>query len=251
MKPGKSLVLVAMAVGVALGFLFFPGREWFQHFAEHVESLGALGPAVMVAAYIIGTVLFVPGSAITLGAATLLGPKTAFIVVFIGANLGALCSFLLARTFLRQKVARWAETNPKFHLFDHAIGRQGFKMVLLVRLSPIFPFNTLNYLLGVTPVRTGAYVLANLLGMLPGMILYVYIGAAARDALTGQIGLSAELFQQALKYVGLLATIAVVLLIMKIARKALREAQQSSVAAVSPRLEANRQPISPGGAGTT
>ena len=254
MKAGKIVVLVAWIVGVAVGFLFFPVREWFQHLEGLVQSLGVLGPVVAVSAYILCTVLFVPGSAITLGVATLFRLRTAFIVVFIGANLGALGAFLLAKTFLRQKVVRWAKMHPKFRSFDHVIGRQGFKMVLLARLSPIFPFNTLNYLLGVTPVTTGAYVLANLLGMLPGMVLYVYVGAAARDALTGQIDPSAELLQQALKYVGLLATIAVVLIITQIARKAWREAeqnQQSNGAVASPRLDANDQSTPPDGAETT
>ncbi len=123
---------------------------------------------------------------ITIGAGTLFGLKTGFVVVILGANLGALCSFLLARTFLREKVAAWAAANPRFRSLDQAIGRQGFKMVLLTRLSPVFPFVLLNYFLGLTAVRTGAYILANLIGMLPATFLFVYIGAAARDALAGQ-----------------------------------------------------------------
>ena len=220
---------VIILLGIAVAFLFLPIQNGLIQLDSYVQSLGAFGPAVVGFTYILGTVLLVPGSALTLAAATLFGVKTAFIVVLIGANLGALCSFLLAKTFLREKVARWAEASPKFRSFDHAIGRQGFKMVLLARLSPIFPFNTLNYLLGITPIETGAYVLANLVGMLPGMILYVYIGAVARDALSGQMDPSVEFFQQALKYVGLAATIAVVLMITRAARKAMREAEQTTL----------------------
>ena len=99
-------------------------------------------------------------------------------------------------------------------------------MVLLTRLSPVFPFVLLNYFLGLTAVRTGSYVLANLIGMLPATFLFVYIGAAARDALAGQMDASAGFYQQNLKVVGLLAAVAVVVVVTRIARKALREAEQ-------------------------
>jgi pyruvate/2-oxoglutarate dehydrogenase complex dihydrolipoamide dehydrogenase (E3) component/uncharacterized membrane protein YdjX (TVP38/TMEM64 family) len=192
------------------------------------------------------TVLLIPGSAITIGSGTLFGLKTGFFVVLVGANLGALSAFLLARTFLRDKVARWAEGNPKFRSLDRAIGQQGFKMVLLTRLSPAFPFTLLNYFLGLTAVRTGPYIAANLLGMLPGIFLYVYVGAAARDALAGGM-VAAGLYQQILKYVGLLATIGVVLIVTRIARKAMREAEQLEEGVTvtgRPRLDPDHKPMS-------
>ena len=232
MKTGKVIVLVALVVGVTVGFLFLPVREWFMQLEGYVKSLGSLGPIAMALAYVLTTVLFIPGSALTVGAGGLFGLKTGFLVVLVGANMGALCAFLLARTFLREKVARWADGNPKFRSLDRAIGRQGFKMVFLTRLSPAFPFTLLNYFLGLTAVRTDAYVLANLLGMLPGTFLYVYIGAAARDALTGQMAGSAGLLQQGLRYLGLLATVTVVVIVTRIARRAMRENEE--VEAASP-----------------
>ena len=226
--------------------MFLPVRLWFTHLEGYVQSLGAIGPVIVALAYIVCTVLFIPGSIITIGSGTLFGLKTGFLVVLIGANLGALCSFLLARTLMREKVARWAESSPKFCSLDQAIGRQGFKMVLLMRLSPIFPFVLLNYFLGLTAIRTGAYALANLLGMLPAMLLFVYIGAAARDAIAGQMATSVGFYQQIFKYVGLLATIAVVVFVTRIARRALREAeelQEGSLVALKPRLDPNHKPI--------
>jgi len=101
-------------------------------------------------------------------------------------------------------------------------------MVFLSRLSPVFPFTLLNYLLGLTTVRTSSYVLANLLGMLPGTFLYVYIGATAREALAGRASGETGTLQLALKIVGLLATFAVVLIVTRAARKAMAEAEQSS-----------------------
>ena len=245
MKKSRVILLVALLVAVGVGFFFLPLRQWFTQLEGHVQSLGTLGPAVVVLAYVLCTVLLIPASIITLGAGTLFGLKTGFIVVVIGANLGALCSFLLARTFLREKVAHWAQANAKFRFLDEAIGRQGFKMVLLTRLSPIFPFILLNYFLGLTAVRTGAYVLANLFGMLPATFLFVYIGAAARDAIGGPTDTSADFYQQILKYVGLLATIGVVMLVTRMARRALREAEQSqegSAVAGKPRFDPNYRP---------
>src|ERR671918_2014262 len=244
MKPGKITLLALSLLTVLVGVWFLPVRDWFMQLEGYVRSLGAIGPVVVVLAYILCTVLFIPGSAITIGSGTLFGLKTGFIVVVLGANLGALCAFLLARTFLREKVARWADGNPKFRSLDQAIGRQGFKMVLMTRLSPVFPFVLLNYFLGLTAVRAGSYALANLLGMLPATFLFVYIGAAARDAITGQMDASAGFYQQILKYVGLLATVAVVVFVTRIARRALREAEQiqQGSAVEKPRLDPNHKP---------
>ena len=245
MKSSKLIVMIALLLIAGVGFLFLPIQQWFADLEGYVQALGSIGPIVVALTYIVTTVLFIPGSALTIGAGSLFGLTTGFLVVLVGANIGALCAFLLARTFLREKVARWAEANPRFRSLDRAIGRQGFKMVFLSRLSPAFPFTLLNYLLGLTAVGTGSYVLANLLGMLPGTFLYVYIGAAARDALTGGIDTSAGFFQQALKYVGLAATVAVVVIVTRIARKAVREAEQNQGGKVTPdkpRLDPNHKP---------
>jgi pyruvate/2-oxoglutarate dehydrogenase complex dihydrolipoamide dehydrogenase (E3) component/uncharacterized membrane protein YdjX (TVP38/TMEM64 family) len=247
MKKSRVILLVILLMALIVGFFFLPLRQWFIELEGHVQSLGALGPAVVALAYVLCTVLLIPASIITLGAGTLFGLKTGFIVVVVGANLGAFCSFLLARTFLREKVARWARKHSKFRFLDEAIGRQGFKMVLLTRLSPIFPFILLNYFLGLTAVRTGAYVLANLIGMLPAMFLLVYIGAAARDAIEGPTDTSADFYQQILKYVGLVATIAVVVMVTRIARRSLREAEQSQESSAvrgKPDLDPNYKPTS-------
>ena len=246
MKAKKSIIVILVFGAAIAGILFLPVRQWFMHFETYVQSLGSVGPIVVVLVYVLCTVLFIPGSAITVGAGTLFGLKTGLMVVVAGANLGALASFLLARTFLRERVANWAAANPKFRSLDRAIGKQGFKMVLLTRLSPVFPFVLLNYFLGLTAVRNGSYVLANLMGMLPATFLFVYIGAAARDALAGEMDVAAGFYQQILKYVGLLATVAVVVVVTRIARKALREAEQEQQGdtARKPHLDVSHQPAS-------
>lgn len=226
MKLGKSLLLIFVVIDVAVALLFLPFRQWFLQFQSAVQSLGAVGPVVVVLVYVAATVLLVPGSAMTIASGTLFGLPMGFLVAFTGANLGALSAFLLARTHLRARVARWAEGNGKFRSLDRAIGHQGFRLVFLSRLSPAFPFAVLNYLLGLTAVRPGAYVLANLLGMVPGAFLYVYLGVAARDVIAADAYAAAGVYQQAMKYVGLFATLAVVVMVTQMARKALRAAEQ-------------------------
>ncbi len=221
MSKRKVIVFGIVFAAVAVGFLFLPVREWFTALQVYVDRLGPLGPAVVAAAYVILTVLLIPGSALTIGAGTVFGLWTGLAVVVVGANLGALASFLLARTLLRDKVTEWAKANPRFDALDRAIAKEGFKMVLLSRLSPAFPFTLLNYLLGLTKVSVGSYALANLIGMLPGTFLYVYIGATLSSGLSE----GASLFKQILLGVGLLATVGVVVLVTRAARRAIAEVE--------------------------
>lgn len=221
-----ALLVIIIAIG-AVGYLLLPLRDWSSQFETYIRSLGALGPLLFAFAYMVLTVVLFPASILTLGAGSLFGLKTGFFAALLGANLGALCSFLLARSFLRDRVVRWTAAHPKFRFLDEAIGKQGFKMVLLCRLSPIFPFILLNYFLGLTSVRTGAYVLGNLFGMIPANFVFVYIGATAHDAVAGPAEASLDFYQQAIRYLGLAATLVVFAVITRMARRALREAERT------------------------
>lgn len=220
-KNAKLLLVTGAIIAIGIGFLFLPVRQWLTQLPNQVEGLGPLGPIVFVIFYVVLTVLLIPGSALTLGAGAIFGLWLGAMTVIVGANLGALCSFLLARTFLRKKVERWAKANPKFAALDLAISRAGFKMVLLSRLSPVFPFTLLNYFLGLTNIQPGSYILANLIGMLPGTFLYIYLGATAREALTGSSALL-------VRAIGLAATVAVVALVTRAARRAMAEAEREN-----------------------
>jgi uncharacterized membrane protein YdjX (TVP38/TMEM64 family) len=225
MTPGKIAAVLAIAGIAAAGVVLLPLRGWSALLQTHLHSLGALGPAAFVLVYVLSTVFLIPGSILSIAAGTLFGLPLGFLVVFLGANLGALFSFLLGRTLLRRKVESWAAAHPKFHALDQATGRQDFKIVLLMRLSPVFPFVLLNYFLGLTAVRVLAYIAANALGMLPAMVLFVYIGAASADVLSSEPG-PAGFYLQVLKYLGLAATAAVVWIISRTARRALPRAEQ-------------------------
>ena len=137
---------------------------------------------------------------------------------------GACAAFLVGRTIARDWIARKVSQNEKFAAIDNAVARQGFKIVLLTRLSPVFPFNLLNYAFGLTKVSFWKYALASWIGMLPGTVMYVYFGAGLRsltDVAAGKVetGTAGRIFF----WFGMAVTIAVTIFITFIARKALKQ----------------------------
>jgi uncharacterized membrane protein YdjX (TVP38/TMEM64 family) len=210
-----------------LVLLFIAGRQAGQYvpqFAEWVNSLGFWGPLVFILGYVVAVVAFVPGSILTLAAGAIFGLVEGVIYVFIAAVLGSCAAFLVARYVARQWVERRIAQNPKFAAIDRAVGREGRKIVFLMRLSPVFPFNLLNYALGLTNIRFVDYAIAAL-GMLPGTILYVYYGKIAGDvaALAGGAAPAKGAGEYALVIVGLVAALVVTTIVGRIARKALQE----------------------------
>jgi len=145
--------------------------------------------------------------------------------VFIAAVLGSSAGFLVARYLARDAVARRLAANPRFAAIDRAVGREGRKIVFLLRLSPLFPFTLLNYALGLTTVRFADYVLASV-GMIPGTILYVYYGKLAGDvaALAGGAAVARGPGYWAVLALGLVASIVVAALVGRMAKRALGEA---------------------------
>ncbi|THG12685.1 hypothetical protein TEA_026812 [Camellia sinensis var. sinensis] len=145
------------------------------------QDLGPWGPLVLAIAYIPLTVCAVPASVLTLGGGYLFGLPVGFFADSIGATLGATAAFLLGRTIGRSYVISKLKNYPKFHAVAIAIQRSGFKIVLLLRLVPLLPFNMMNYLLSVTPVRLGEYMLASWVGMMPITFALVYVGTTLKD----------------------------------------------------------------------
>jgi uncharacterized membrane protein YdjX (TVP38/TMEM64 family) len=229
MSRSRIAILVALLVVGALAVTTLPIRDVLASFLEWVEGLGAWGPLLVGAAYVPATVLFVPGSLLTLGAGALFGVVVGTIAVSLGSTLGSTAAFLVGRFFARDWVAAKVAGNPKFAAIDAAVGEQGFKIVLLTRLSPAFPYNMLGYMYGITRVKLHHYVLASWIGMLPGTVLYVYLGAlagtvakvAAGDAPEGG---EAETLRWVFYGIGFLATLAVTVVITRVAARAMREA---------------------------
>ena len=154
-----------------------------QQFIEYVRGLGALGYIVYTLGYAVFG-LVVPASVLTIGAGALFGFVGGTIVVTIGATLTATIAFTLARTVLRKRVEQMVARNPKFAAVDRAIAREGPKIVVLIRLAAVFPFIFVNYAFGLTGVPIGQYVIATLIGILPGVIAFVSLGAAGAAAAT-------------------------------------------------------------------
>lgn len=189
-----------------------------------VESLGTLGAIVFIGIYIVATVAFLPGSILTLGAGVIFGVWLGAFYVFVGATLGATAAFLVGRYLARNWVAKKIAGNDKFNAIDRAVSKEGLKIVLLTRLSPIFPFNLLNYAFGVTGVSIQDYILGSI-GMIPGTIMYVYIGSLAGNlALIGTATQSTNpTLQWIIRIVGFIATIAVTIYVNRIAKQALSQ----------------------------
>jgi uncharacterized membrane protein YdjX (TVP38/TMEM64 family) len=189
-----------------------------------IESLGYIGGIAFIAIYILATVAFLPASILTLGAGAVFGVIWGSLYVFVGATLGAIAAFLIGRYLARDWISNKIAGNQKFAAIDQAVAHSGFKIVLLTRLSPLFPFNLLNYAFGITGVGLKDYAIASI-GMLPATVMYVYIGSLAGDiARIGSDNQSPDpTFQWVIRIIGLIATIAVTLYVTNIARKAIGE----------------------------
>ena len=218
--PWKLLLLVPLAAIIIYLAIRFDLRDLLRRALDWIKTLGPLGPIFFVLTYVAASVLFVPASILTLGAGWAFGIARGSLYVMIGATLGAAASFLVARYLLRGWVARRIEGNSKFAAIDEAVGREGGKIVLLTRLSPIFPFNVLNYGFGLTKVSLRAYLVASAIGMLPGTFLYVYIGSVAGSLATAGPRQRSPA-EWAFLGIGLLATVAVTFFITRLARRAL------------------------------
>jgi uncharacterized membrane protein YdjX (TVP38/TMEM64 family) len=223
-------ILAALAALAAVLWLGRLGGGYVPQFREWVEGLGFWGPAVFVLGYAVATVAFLPGSLLTLAAGATFGLVEGTLWAFLGATLGSSASFLIARYAARGWVERKLEGRAKLRAIDRAVGREGWKVVALLRLSPAIPYNVLNYLLGLTRVRYLHYLAASV-AMLPGTLLYVYYGKVAGDVVSAAGGAGEKTaWDWALLGVGLAATLAVTVLITRKARAALAEVEGTATA---------------------
>jgi uncharacterized membrane protein YdjX (TVP38/TMEM64 family) len=158
-------------------------QKLLQNALIQIQEWGYAGGIAFILLYIVATVAFLPGSVLTLGAGAIYDVVLGSIYVFIGATLGATIAFLVGRYLARGWIAKKLESDRNFSAIDRAVGREGFKIVLLTRLSPVFPFNLLNYAYGLTDVSLKDYFLGSI-GMIPGTIMYVYLGSLAGNLAT-------------------------------------------------------------------
>ena len=222
----KWVAAAILVVGLVFLRIYLPVGDWLEELNLCVAEMGPQGMVVYGGVYVIATVLFLPGSVLTIGAGFLFGVVNGTIVVSTGSTVGATLAFLISRYVARDWVAKKAASSARFEAIDRAIGIQGWKIVGLLRLSPAIPFNLSNYLYGLTSVRFMPYVISSWLGMIPGTVMYVYLGTVSKAGLDAAAGATERTWQQdALLSVGLVATIAITLLITHIARKVLKDAE--------------------------
>ncbi|MEO5824638.1 MAG: TVP38/TMEM64 family protein [Gemmatimonadales bacterium] len=215
-----GIVAVAVIAGLLLG-----GRQlagFIPGVIAGIQGLGRLGPLVFVMAYVAAAILMVPGSLLTLAAGAVFGVVAGSIYVFVGAVLGATAAFLVARYVARGPLERRFADSARFQALDAALGADGRKVVFLIRLSPVFPFTLLNYLLGLTSIRLVDFVVASV-GMIPGTIAYTYAGKVVGDL--GQLAAGGAPVRTPAYYgllaVGFVATIVVTVVVTRIAKRAL------------------------------
>lgn len=200
-------------------------HQWAYDFNAWVGSLGPVGMLVYVCAYVLAAVLLLPGSLLTIGAGFLFGLFWGTAVASVGATAGAAAGFLVARYLARNRIQARADRHPRFRAIDRAVAAEGWKIVGLLRLSPVIPYNLSNYLYGLTGVGFWPYLIASWIGMIPATVMYVYLGAAGKAGLeaAGTVGRASTPMEVALFWVGLLATVGVTLYVTRIARRALKE----------------------------
>jgi uncharacterized membrane protein YdjX (TVP38/TMEM64 family) len=216
------------AVGLALILLFFvaavvlPVKDWLHSALTWTAGHREIAWLAFIALYVVATVCLVPGLILTLAGGAIFGLPDGVVLVSIASVAGATAAFFVGRTFARDWISSRIAEWPKFRALDRALDTRGFWIVLLTRMSPLFPFSLLNYAYGVTAVRPRDYILGSWIGMFPATMLYVYVGSAAASltqALSGKVqtGVSGV----ALLGVGFASTITVTVLVTRIARRQL------------------------------
>ncbi len=222
-KPFGRFVVIAAAVGVvAAAWWFLPLRHWSTTFAQRIRGAGLLGVVVFMAVYVAAEVALLPGSLLTMAAGFAYGPIGGLLVASPASVLAATAAFLLGRTLLRDWIQRKIARSPNAQALDRAVSHNSFKLILLLRLSPVIPFNVLNYALGLSDIALGRYVVASFVGMLPGTWLYVYLGSLA-PAAAGLEDASRDGGPERLAFtiVGLAATVIAVVFVTRAARRTL------------------------------
>lgn len=190
--------------------------------AARLHDAGPWAPAVFIAAYVVGSLAFIPGAVLTLIAGAVFGLPRGIPIVFTGAVLGSSAAFALARTVARDRVGRWLARDPRAAAISSAVAERGLLIVLLLRLSPVFPYNVVNYALGASTIRYRDFLVGSV-GMLPGTLLYTYYGKVVGDVTALATGTAPPrgVGYYVLLGVGLLATLLLTIVVTRVAKTAL------------------------------
>jgi uncharacterized membrane protein YdjX (TVP38/TMEM64 family) len=230
---GCSIALIVGSILLSLRRL--PVGPLIEALEQWIAGLGFWGPVVFGLLYVVAVLLLIPGSAWTLAAGALFGLLGGTIVTSLSSTTAAALAFLIARYLAREWVVRKVRHYPRFNAIDRAIHVGGWKIVVLLRLSPAVPFTLQNYFYGLTGIRFWPCLLTSWLAMLPGTFLYVYLGHLGRVGAEATGGAHTRTpAEWAILFIGLLATVAVTLYVTRLARKALRERTEVAEEARTP-----------------
>ncbi len=221
-KYWKWIAIAGGLIALSVAISFLPVGEWVKSFTDWIRHLGVAGAFIFIGVYALAALLFLPGAIFTIAAGLVYGIVAGTAVAIVGATLGAGIAFLAGRYLFRNRIKKFAGKNKKFGAIDDAIGKQGWKIVGLLRLSPLIPFNVSNYFYGITAIGFWPYLLASFVGMLPGTLLYAYLGAIGQAGLSGgKKGYSP--LEWTFLGIGLLATIGVTIFVSRLAKNALKK----------------------------
>lgn len=210
LKPRWALAAL-MLVCASFGAALLPLADWSHRLQDALEAMGVLqGLLIFLAANVVATLLLVPAWIFPLVAGAAFGPLWGFAVACAAALASALIAFLLARHVARRRFEQLARRHPRFKAIDQAVAREGWRVVALLRMSPLLPSGLKSYFLGITRVRLGTYAIASLAGMLPGLLLKVYLGHAGRAALVQR-----DAWSWTLLALGIAATLALTFLVSR------------------------------------
>jgi len=224
-RPLVALALVLAGVA-ALVFVVWPLRDRLGELIERARGLDPAWVFVFAGLYLPFCVLVLPGTWVTIFCCLVFGFWPTFPAIVLASNAGAALAFVLGRTLLREQVHSWLAARPRLAAVERAIGEESFRLVFLLRLTPLIPFNALNYVLGVTPIRFAPCALATFLGMLPGTFLNCYTLAQVRDLAPVLAG---KLPPDPLGIAGLVARIVLTLLASWLVARRAREALRASL----------------------
>ncbi len=223
-KSVQLWLLLAALVVLLLAFWQLPVADWLQLAVDWIETHPGWSWLAFIMLYIVVGVLLAPASLLTMAAGALFGLLQGVVVVSLASVAAALVAFLIGRGLAREHALKLVQKMPKFMALDRAIAQNGFLVVLLTRLSPVFPFGLQNYAYSVTAVKLRDYVLASWIGMIPGTIMYVYFGSVARSLaaiFSGEVeaGGAGRIFF----VIGLIATVLVTVLVTRMATRILQQ----------------------------
>jgi uncharacterized membrane protein YdjX (TVP38/TMEM64 family) len=178
------LLLAALLAAVAIGWLALPARQWIEAFDAWIAALGMRGVLLFALVYVVAVVLLAPAELLSIAAGFLFG-AWGFPIVVVAATVGAALAFFASRYAVRTRLRRFLRDKPRYAAIDRAVAEEGWKIVALLRLNPLVPFNLQNYFFGATDVGFMPYAVATFLGIMPGAAFYVYLGTLGREAGSG------------------------------------------------------------------